>query len=155
MQSNCTKNRFILLICSEIHPQTNYSQTRWQHKKNKKTWVIGQIYAYKLIFCTKSHSAHAWFPKLSFFWRSPNHTTFDLSIPNFGSFTGLFLAMMMSWSWRQMTPYWLSCRPRICGVRATTCALDPEASFLHSMPSRWQRMNLLKVTRLCYGILSI
>lgn len=83
--------------------------------------------------------------------RSPNHTTFHLSIPNFGLFTGLSLATMMSWIWRQMTPYWSRCRPRIFGARATTCALDPEAFFLHSTLSRWQRMNWLKVN-LCFSM---
>lgn len=104
---------------------------------------------YANIYFFQSHT-HVWYLKL-LFWRSPNHTTFHLSIPNFGLFTGLSLATMMSWIWRQMTPYWSRCRPRIFGARATTCALDPEAFFLHSTPSRWQRMNWLKVN-LCFSM---
>lgn len=57
---------FFWFVVKFTHKPTTAKQDE-STKKNKKTWVIGQIYAYKLIFCTKSHSAHAWFPKLSFF----------------------------------------------------------------------------------------
>lgn len=59
--------------------------------------------------------------------------------------TGSSRGTRMSWRWRRTTHCWWKCRRRICGVKPTTCAPDPEAFSLLSTQLKSPRTASLKV----------